>query len=152
MIYKLPEQAVEDYQHKGAVVLPGLFSDNEIGKLTEAIEANIADPSWRHKVASSSDDPGWFMEDFCTWQENLGYRWFIEETALSSAASQLMQSKEVRLFHDHMRVKEPGTFQRTPWHQDQPIIILTVSRMSVFGFRWTLCPESGRWNLWQDRT
>ncbi len=120
MIYRLSEQTVEDYQRNGAVVLPGLFSDHEIRKLTEAIEANIAAPSWRHKVASSSNDPGWFMEDFCMWQENPGYRWFIEETALSSAASQLMQSEEVRLFHDHMLVKEPGTVQRTPWHQDQP--------------------------------
>ena len=26
----------------------------------------------------------------------------------------------MRLFHDHLLVKEPGTSQRTPWHQDQP--------------------------------
>ena len=25
-----------------------------------------------------------------------------------------------RLYHDHVLVKEPGTQQRTPWHQDQP--------------------------------
>ena len=26
----------------------------------------------------------------------------------------------VRLYHDHVLVKEPGTRQRTPWHQDLP--------------------------------
>jgi len=26
----------------------------------------------------------------------------------------------VALYHDHVLVKEPGTRQRTPWHQDQP--------------------------------
>ena len=26
----------------------------------------------------------------------------------------------MRLYHDHVLVKEPGTKQRTPWHQDQP--------------------------------
>ena len=31
-----------------------------------------------------------------------------------------MQSRTVRLYHDHMLTKEPGTRQRTPWHQDQP--------------------------------
>ena len=31
-----------------------------------------------------------------------------------------MQSRTVRLYHDHVLVKEPGTRQRTPWHQDQP--------------------------------
>jgi ectoine hydroxylase-related dioxygenase (phytanoyl-CoA dioxygenase family) len=31
-----------------------------------------------------------------------------------------MGSRQVRLFHDHMLVKEPGTMQPTRWHQDQP--------------------------------
>ena len=31
-----------------------------------------------------------------------------------------MGSSVVRLYHDHMLVKEPGTKQETPWHQDQP--------------------------------
>jgi len=31
-----------------------------------------------------------------------------------------MQSKTVRLYHDHMLTKEPGTSQQTPWHQHQP--------------------------------
>ena len=31
-----------------------------------------------------------------------------------------MGSREVRLFHDHLLVKEPGTLDRSPWHQDQP--------------------------------
>ena len=31
-----------------------------------------------------------------------------------------MGSRRVRLFHDHLLVKEPGTRQPTPWHQDQP--------------------------------
>jgi ectoine hydroxylase-related dioxygenase (phytanoyl-CoA dioxygenase family) len=31
-----------------------------------------------------------------------------------------MHSNVVRLYHDHMLTKEPGTRQRTPWHQDQP--------------------------------
>jgi ectoine hydroxylase-related dioxygenase (phytanoyl-CoA dioxygenase family) len=31
-----------------------------------------------------------------------------------------MQSKNVRIYHDHLLVKEPCTRQPTPWHQDQP--------------------------------
>jgi ectoine hydroxylase-related dioxygenase (phytanoyl-CoA dioxygenase family) len=32
----------------------------------------------------------------------------------------LTSSVEVRLYHDHLLVKEAGTRQVTPWHQDQP--------------------------------
>ena len=31
-----------------------------------------------------------------------------------------MRSATVRLYHDHVLVKEPGTRTTTPWHQDQP--------------------------------
>ena len=31
-----------------------------------------------------------------------------------------MQSRTARLYHDHLLVKEAGTRQPTPWHQDQP--------------------------------
>ena len=39
---------------------------------------------------------------------------------LSQLAAELMGSQQVRFFHDHMLVKEPGTSQRTPWHHDIP--------------------------------
>ena len=35
-------------------------------------------------------------------------------------AAALMGTPQVRFYHDHVLVKEGGTRQRTPWHQDQP--------------------------------
>jgi ectoine hydroxylase-related dioxygenase (phytanoyl-CoA dioxygenase family) len=71
-------------------------------------------------VASKPDDPGRFFEDFCNWQGIPQYKRFIFDTPLAALAQRLMQSTTVRLYHDHLLVKEPGTRQRTPWHQDQP--------------------------------
>ena len=71
-------------------------------------------------VASTSDDPGYFIEDFCNWSSNGDYREIVFASALPEAAALLMNSRETRLYHDHMLTKEPGTRQRTPWHQDQP--------------------------------
>ena len=31
-----------------------------------------------------------------------------------------MKSKTVKLFHEHILIKEPGTTKPTPWHQDSP--------------------------------
>src|SRR3546814_7685428 len=31
-----------------------------------------------------------------------------------------MESTKVNFFYDQLLVKEPGTAERTPWHQDQP--------------------------------
>jgi hypothetical protein len=39
---------------------------------------------------------------------------------ITAIAGELMGATRVRLYHDHVLVKEPGTRQRTPWHQDIP--------------------------------
>jgi len=42
------------------------------------------------------------------------------ESNVGEVAAQLTRSRQCRLYHDHLLVKEPGTHQPTPWHQDQP--------------------------------
>ena len=71
-------------------------------------------------MASTAEDPGRFVEDFCNWQTNAYYHRFIHESGIAETAGRLMRSGTARLYHDHMLTKEPGTRQATPWHQDQP--------------------------------
>jgi len=111
---------IERFQRDGAVRIPQLLRPEEIAELKAGIDLNLAHLSPRAKVASSPEDPGRFIEDFCNWQHNPHYRRVIFESALAETAARLMQSKTVRLYHDHMLTKEPGTRQPTPWHQDQP--------------------------------
>lgn len=111
---------VAAYQRDGAVCLRQLLSAVELATLTRGIDHNLAAPSPRAIVASQPDDPGRFVEDFCNWQTNPDYRALALASPLAEAAGLLMQSATVRLHHDHMLTKEPGTRQRTPWHQDQP--------------------------------
>ncbi|MDX1297803.1 MAG: phytanoyl-CoA dioxygenase family protein [Pseudomonas sp.] len=118
--FKLTADQVEEFQRHGAICIRQLFSAEEVALLTTGIEQNLAKPSERAKVASSPDDPGWFFEDFCNWQEVAAYRQFIFDSRVGAVAAQLMQSSTARLYHDHLLVKEPNTQQRTPWHQDQP--------------------------------
>jgi ectoine hydroxylase-related dioxygenase (phytanoyl-CoA dioxygenase family) len=115
-----PPEAVAAYQQDGAVCLRGLLSADEVHTLRRGIDTNLAAPSPRAIVASQPDDPGFFIEDFCNWPHNPDYKRVIFESPLAEAAALLMQSAGVRLFHDHMLSKEPGTRQPTPWHQDQP--------------------------------
>lgn len=104
----------------GAVRIRGLLNADEVASLRDGIDANLAAPSPRAKVASRADDPGLFIEDFCNWPSNTNYQRVIFETPLAQTAALLMASRSVRLYHDHMLTKEAGTRQPTPWHQDQP--------------------------------
>ena len=102
-------ELIEAFARDGAVCLRQLLSPAEVQRLREGIDANLAAPSPRAKVASRPDDPGFFIEDFCCWQDNAAYRDVIFQSGLAAAAGRLTGSRRIRLYHDHMLTKEPGT-------------------------------------------
>lgn len=117
---RVTPELVQAFARDGAVCLHQLLTPDEVALLRAGIDANLAKPSPRAKIASRPDDPGRFFEDFCNWQDIEQFARFVTDSPVALAAQQLMQSSSVRLYHDHVLVKEPGTRQRTPWHQDQP--------------------------------
>ncbi|HEU0304099.1 MAG TPA: phytanoyl-CoA dioxygenase family protein [Gaiellaceae bacterium] len=113
-------ELVDAFRRDGAVCVRRAFTDEEVALVERGIERNLAEPSELALVASSPDDPGRFFEDFCNWQRISEYARFIRESPAARIAGELLGSRRVRLFHDHVLVKEPATRQPTPWHQDQP--------------------------------
>jgi ectoine hydroxylase-related dioxygenase (phytanoyl-CoA dioxygenase family) len=114
------QQLIDDFRRDGAVCVRGAFSADQVGLVEQGIERNLAEPSERALVASRDGDAGRFVEDFCNWSRIPEYERFIRESDAAAIAGQLMGGERVRLYHDHMLVKESATQQRTPWHQDQP--------------------------------
>ena len=108
-----------DYARDGAVCVRGAFTAEQVAWATAAIDRNLADLSPRAKRASTDDDAP-FIEDFCNWSRLPEMERFIRESPGAAIAGELTASEAIRLYHDHVLVKEPGTRQRTPWHQDQP--------------------------------
>ncbi|MGH2988056.1 MAG: phytanoyl-CoA dioxygenase family protein [Solirubrobacterales bacterium] len=112
--------AVERFGRDGAVVLRGVLDPGQVELLAAGVERNLAEPS---ELAIRTEDggaPGAFFEDFCNWRRIEEFERAIRELPLAEIAAALTGSSEIRLFHDHVLVKEPGTTTRTPWHQDQP--------------------------------
>jgi ectoine hydroxylase-related dioxygenase (phytanoyl-CoA dioxygenase family) len=107
-----------DFARDGAVCVRGLVGPELLARVTAAVDANLAAPSELAQVASRADDPGRFVEDFCNWPRFPAYVELANATA--HVAQALMGSQTVRLYHDHLLVKDAGTRQPTPWHQDQP--------------------------------
>ncbi len=115
--FDLDTDAIESYARDGVVCVRDVLDPAQIELAVNGIDRVVGEPSLLAKVASAGDDPGRFFEDFCRWTE-------ISELARHSRvpaiAAALMTAAQVRLYHDHVLVKEGGTRQRTPWHQDQP--------------------------------
>lgn len=108
-----------DFWRDGAVCVRHAFSQEHLAWAAAAIDANLVALSPYAKRASGVGD-GAFIEDFCNWQRIGAMRHFIAESPAAAIALGLVGGSTLRLYHDHVLVKEAGTAQRTPWHQDLP--------------------------------
>jgi len=104
----------------GVVALRGVLGSEWIARLADGVEYNRRNPSeWSHRYTDGDAAVG-FWSDYVTWPDVEAYRSVAFESGLADLAANLMRSRTVRFFHEHVLVKEPGATERTPWHHDQP--------------------------------
>jgi ectoine hydroxylase-related dioxygenase (phytanoyl-CoA dioxygenase family) len=115
----LPGATIESFRLDGAVLLKGYFRD-WVDVLRAGVERNLAEPGPNQRVYTPKGGSGRFVGDYCNWARIPEYRRFIFESPAAPIARQLMGSRTVRIFHEHVLIKEPGTRELTPWHHDQP--------------------------------
>ena len=117
---KITSRQSEAYQRDGAIVLRGAFS-GWVDILRRGVEANTAEPGpYGSENVKPGDGGGRFFDDYCNWQRIPEFSDFMRNSPAAAIAGQLMGSRQVQVFHDHVLVKEPGTPKATPWHQDMP--------------------------------
>ena len=117
---RLPtDDEIAEFRRDGAVCLRGVLSPDEVALAAEGIDAVLARPG-PLAIQAGRPGEGSFMEDFRNWARVPAIERLARGGPLGEAAARLTGSRTVRLHHDHVLVKEAGTSQRTPWHQDQP--------------------------------
>ena len=110
----------EAFARDGVVCVRSVLDAGQVAAAARAIDAVLASPGPFAQVASGTDDPGTFTEDFCRWREIPEIEQLARHSRVPAIAAALMATPQVRFYHDHVLVKEGRTRQRTPWHQDQP--------------------------------
>ena len=114
------DEAIAAFARDGVACVRQVLSPQEVAVAAAAIDIVLARRSPLAQVASGTGDPGAFVEDFCRWREIPLIEQLARYSRVPSVAAALMATSQLRFYHDHVLVKEPGTTQRTPWHQDQP--------------------------------
>lgn len=123
---------MEAFRRDGVVLLRGVLTEDEVATLAAGVERNLADLGPLGMNATQPGQPGAFVEDFRSWDRIPEYPAAVASSALPAAAGALMGASTVRLFHDHLLVKEAGTLDRSPWHQDQPYYPIDGSQTVSF--------------------
>ena len=116
---QLKIKEINSYQRDGVVVIKKAISEYWIKKIISGIQKNFLNPSKYKCVYEKVNNIELFYDDYCNWQRIEEYKDFIFNSKIANIASQLMESRNVNLFHEHVLIKEAGAKKHTPWHQDQ---------------------------------
>lgn len=119
MSHSLDDNSVAEFHEHGVTVIRGAFAD-WIETLRAGVKFNLENPGPSGRSYTGDDGGGRFLSDYCNWQRIPEYRDFIFNSPAARIGARLMQSDSVRLFHEHVLVKEAKAGVATPWHQDAP--------------------------------
>lgn len=113
------QDQIDTFQRDGVVLIKGLFADH-VDTIRSGIERNMKEPGPYAAENLKEGEGGRFFDDYCNWTRISEFEEVIRKSPAAEVAADLMQSRRVQVFHDHVLVKEPGTSKPTPWHQDGP--------------------------------
>ena len=114
------ESDVRAFERDGAIAIRGAFERGWLERLALGVEENFAAPGPGSTRYTPQGKPGGFYDDYCNWARIPAYREFVLESPAGEIAGRLTQSSQVRIYHEHVLIKEPGTLEVTPWHHDLP--------------------------------
>ena len=115
----ITQQHIDAFQRDGVVLVKGLFRDY-VETIRKGIETNMAEPGEYAAENLKDGESGRFFDDYCNWTRIPEFEDVVRRSPAAEVAADLMRSRRVQMFHDHVLVKEPGTSKPTPWHQDAP--------------------------------
>ena len=114
------ENEISQFQVEGVLLVRNALNMHWLDLLDKGIERNKLDRGPWSCDYTKTDDEGEFWDDYCNWQRFREYKEVLFESPLATMAREVTRSNEIRLFHEHVLVKEAHTSEKTPWHHDQP--------------------------------
>ncbi|MGZ8752656.1 MAG: phytanoyl-CoA dioxygenase family protein [Acidimicrobiia bacterium] len=117
---------VESFRRDGVVCLRELLDPASVGALAGPIDALLGEPEMADLTGMAGmagalpgeGATGRFSAGVDHWRTHPAFRAFAADSALPVAVGALLRSNRVTLWEDSVLVKEPGTRERTVWHQD----------------------------------
>ena len=110
---------INEFSKFGVTVLRNIISEYWLKQIKIGIEKNFKNPSIYKCVYEKKNGKELFYDDYCNWKRIPEYKDFFFTSGIAKIIAQLLQSKKINIFHEHVLIKESGSLKKTPWHQDQ---------------------------------
>jgi ectoine hydroxylase-related dioxygenase (phytanoyl-CoA dioxygenase family) len=115
----LDPSAIDAFRDDGATVMRQVFGAGDIARLAGFVDNWMANPG-AHVRDFGGDASSSFFSDVFGWYRDPAYGDWLKASPLGEIAANFLEAPEVRIYFDHLLVKEPEGAAPTPWHQDAP--------------------------------
>lgn len=122
------ERIRHEYQENGGCCLRSVVSSRWIERLREAFAESRAAPGPLSKTWREAAGSGCFFQDVFVWRRVDELRRFALESGIARAVAAILGARELRLYSDHVFMRDAGTQKDTPWHQDESYCFVTGSQ------------------------
>lgn len=113
------ERARREYEEDGVCCLRGVVSPRWLELLSEGFLQSRAAPSPLSKTWRAEAGLGCFFQDVFVWRRVHALRHFALESGIARSVAAILGAEQLRLYSDHVFVRDAGTEKETPWHQDE---------------------------------
>ncbi len=132
----ISDDVIAQFERDGAVCIRGAVDKDVAASVLANIDGLIADTNDRWTTIR-----GGGFSDRHLWPSMPWMYEFCANSGLPEIVGRLMRSSEARLFFDHIFVRDAGTTQNTPWHQDRPYWPFQGSQVASVWVALTACDE-----------
>ena len=126
----LTKNQIKDYENYGVTIVKNIFKD-WVEKLRIGFQKVLDNPSM-HGRENINDNKGRFFEDYCNWKRIKEFRDCIYNSQAAKTFAEATSSSSSQIFHEHIFIKEAGTYKETPWHQDMPYYCVDGNKTGSF--------------------
>ena len=117
--YSLSDEQILFFDTYRYIKLKGVLNEETVAYYAGIISEKVAELSREERPLTQRDTYGKaFLQLFNLWREDERIKALVFSKRLAKIATNLMQTRGARLYHDQALYKEPGG-GFTPWHADQ---------------------------------
>jgi len=122
----LTEQMIQTFKEQGYVKGPKVLSDEQVDVLRDEVLRVIADrdrkdipqPVLCHNMGGKPETPIWQIVNI--WMASEPFRNLVLSDTVASLVANLIDAKELRIWHDQIQYKPAAGGGVNMWHQDSP--------------------------------
>ena len=119
MLKFLTINQIKDYQNFGVIIVKDVFK-NWLEPLRVGFQKVLDKPSKHGRENINDENNGRFFEDYCNWERVAEFKNCVFNSPAAKIVAEATSSKSIQIFHEHIFIKDSGTYKETPWHQDMP--------------------------------